>query len=353
MHRIGTVRTLVFATALAIATPLAGCAGSVSTETASNTPASGHASAEHAWHAIDTPSRPTARHENAMAAVDGRLYLVGGRDQRPLDIFDPASGQWTQAAHPPVEPLHHTQAVAHDGKLWIIGALTGDYPGEPAVPVVLSYDPASGAWTQGPDIPQARRRGASGLAVHEGIFYLVGGVTRGHNGGFVPWLDAFDPATGTWTALADAPHARDHFQAAVLDGHLYAAGGRTSSHETGEGLELSVAEVDVYDIAAGTWTTLEAPLPTLRSGSTTVAWQHRIFVIGGESGAQQAGHAEVEAWNPAIGAWETWPPLPVGRHGTQVAVLGDKLHIVAGSRDRGGGPELDDHWVLGATAPSH
>ena len=352
MPCIGFARACALAAIVATTTSLGACAASTSAETAAarSTSTSAPAADTPAWRSIDTASRPTARHENAMAALDGRLYLVGGRDRRPLDVFDPASGQWTQAAHPPVEPVHHMQAVAHDGRLWILGALTGDFPAEPAVPVVLSYDPASATWAQGPEVPQARRRGAAALAVHDGVFYLVGGVTRGHNGGFVPWLDAFDPATGTWTALADAPHARDHFQAAVLDGHLYAAGGRTSSHETGEVLELSVAKVDVYDIAAGAWSTLDAPLPTPRSGNTTLAWQGRIVVIGGESSAQQAGHAEVDAWNPATGTWEALPPLPAGRHGTQAAVLDGAIHIVAGSGDRGGGPELDDHWVLDGRA---
>ena len=298
------------------------------------------------WRVLDTANRPSARHENALVAVDGRLYLLGGRGERPLDIYDAATRTWTVGTPPPLDLLHHTQAVAHAGRIWVLGALTGKFPDEPPVPTVLIYDPSADAWSEGAAVPEARRRGASGVAVHDGIFYLVGGLTRGHTGGFVPWLDAFDPANGAWTALADAPHARDHFQAAVLDGRLYAAAGRTSSQATGEGFSLTIPAVDVYDIAAGTWSTLDAPLPTPRAGTATVAWQGRVIVMGGESGTQTAAHDEVEAWNPATSAWETLPPLPVGRHGTQAALLDDGLHIVAGSRDRGGGPELDDHLVL-------
>ncbi len=298
-----------------------------------------------AWHQVTSAEAPTARHENAFTALDGKLYLLGGRGERPLEIFDPGTGTWTRGAAPPLE-MHHLQAVGHEGRLWVIGALTGEFPAEPPIPTVLTYDPAGDTWQTGPQIPEARRRGGGGLVVHDGAFYLVGGLTRGHNGGFVPWLDRFDPATGTWTALPDAPRPRDHFQAAVLDGRLYAAGGRTSSHETGEVDTLSVAAVDVYDIAAGSWSTLDTPLPTPRSGTTTVAFADRILVIGGESGKQTLAHDEVEAWHPATAQWETLPPLPVGRHGTQAAVLGDAVHIAAGSRNRGGGPELDDHLVL-------
>ncbi len=304
------------------------------------------ATATPAWRTLVTETAPTARHENAFVALDGRLYLLGGRGDRPLEIFDPVSGRWSRGTAPPFE-VHHVQAVAHEGRLWLLGALTGDFPDEPAVPAVWTYDPVADAWQEGPSIPAHRRRGASGVAVHDGLIYLVGGVTRGHTGGYVPWLDVLDPASGAWRELQDAPHARDHFHAAVLDGRLYAAGGRTSAHGSDAPMR-SVAAVDVYDIAAGTWSTLDAPIPTPRSGTATLAHAGRVLVLGGESDAQRRAHDEVEAWNPAAARWERLPALPAGRHGTQVTTLDGALHIVAGSGDRGGGPELADHLVLDA-----
>ncbi len=301
------------------------------------------------WRSVESANRPVARHENGFVALDGRLYLLGGRGDRPLQIFDPASGRWSEGAPPPQE-LHHLQAVAHDGRLWVIGALTGGFPDEPPVASVLSYDPVGDRWQTGPALPAQRQRGGGGLVVHDGLFYMVGGLTRGHLGGYVPWIDRFDPATGRWTALPDAPHARDHFHAVVLDGRLYAAGGRTSSHATGETFTRLVVAVDVYDIGAGTWSTLDAPLPTARAGSASVVHQGRVLVIGGESGSQQQGHAEVEAYDPATGRWTALQPLPVGRHGTQATVLDGAIHIAAGSGNRGGGPELDDHLVYAPQA---
>lgn len=288
---------------------------------------------------------PTARHENAFVAVDGRLYLLGGRDQRPLDIFDPATGRWQQGAAPPLE-IHHFQAVAHEGRLYVLGAFTGGFPEEQPLAHVLVYDPATDRWSQGAEVPAQRRRGAAGVVSHGGRIYLVGGNTRGHMSGFVPWLDAFDPATGQWEQLADAPHARDHFHAAVLDGRLYAAGGRRTSHDTGDTLSLTIPQVDVYDFAAARWTTLDAPLPTPRGGAGAVALDGSLLVMGGESARQVPAHSEVEAYDPASGQWITLAPLPRGRHGTQATVLEGAVHVAAGSGDRGGGPELDDHLRL-------
>jgi len=334
---------LLAATCLGMALSLGACATPSATDSAQ---AGTGATQPRQWVRHDAGNRPAARHENALVALEGKLYLIGGRGDRPLQIFDPGTGRWRSGARLPLDQAHHVQAVAHEGQIWLLGALTGDFPAEPPVPAVWRYDPRADAWEQGPPLPAGRQRGASGVAVHDGRLYLIGGVTRGHTGGFVPWLDAFDPATGEWTVLPDAPHARDHFHAAVLDGKLYAAGGRMSSTAAGTHGMRSVAAVDVYDIAAGRWSTLPAPLPTPRSGTATVAWNDRIVVLGGESDAQTAAHAEVEAWHPASGRWETWPALPVGRHGTQATVLDGALHVAAGSGNRGGGPELDDHLVM-------
>lgn len=298
------------------------------------------------WSAVEASAgTPAARHENAFVAVQGQLYLVGGRDQRPLDIYDPVTGRWHQGAPPPLE-IHHVQALAHAGRLYILGAFTGGFPEEQPLTHVLVYDPAGDRWSQGPEVPAHRRRGAAGVVAHDGLIYLVGGNTRGHMSGYVPWLDAFDPATGQWTELADAPHARDHFHAVVMGGLLYAAGGRRTSHDTGDTLSLTIPQVDVYDFASGRWSTLDAPLPTPRAGAGAVAFDGSLVVMGGESARQVPAHAEVEAYDPASGRWSTLAPLPRGRHGTQATLLGDTVHVAAGSGDRGGGPELDDHLQL-------
>lgn len=297
------------------------------------------------WRQQDAASKPTARHENGFVAVAGRLILLGGRGERPLEIYDPASGRWTRGEAPPFE-IHHLQGVEFGGKLYVLGALTGKFPEESPVPDVLIYDPVADRWSKGPEIPPQRRRGASGVAVHDGMIYLVGGNRRGHMSGYVAWFDAFDPATGRWTELPDAPHARDHFHAAVIDGKLYAAGGRRSAHDLGNALAQTVGEVDVYDFKAKRWSTLPAPLPTQRAGTASAVIDGKLAVMGGESLRQVEAHREVEAWDPKTARWQTLPALPVGRHGTQAATLDGKTYIGAGSGNRGGGPELNDLWRI-------
>ncbi|RYG38435.1 MAG: kelch repeat-containing protein [Burkholderiales bacterium] len=298
-----------------------------------------------AWTQSNTSGAPTARHESSAAKVGDAIYVIGGRGQRPLDILDLKTGAWRSGAAPPIE-LNHAQAVSYNGSIYVVGALTGPFPEETVVPNIMIYDPALDQWRTGPEIPADRRRGGAGVTIEGDVLYMIGGNRRGHMSGYVAWTDAFDLKSQTWSQLPDAPRPRDHFHAAALDGKIYAAGGRRSSHDTGDDLNLTVAPVDVFDVASRTWSTIAKPLPTPRAGVAVAAAGGRLIVIGGESAVQQPAHAEVEAYDPARDAWTTLPPLPVGRHGTQAVTVDDAVHIIAGSRNRGGGPELADHWVL-------
>jgi N-acetylneuraminic acid mutarotase len=294
------------------------------------------------WTRVSSTSAPAGRHESATAYVNGQLYLMGGRSLRPLDILDVEKRRWRNGAPAPFE-FHHTQAVVVGSRIYIVGGLTGLEPETP-LSHVLIYDPASDSWSRGPELPAGRARGAAGLVEHEGVLYLIGGNTQGHRaGGSVAWLDAIDPRTGVWTQLPDAPRVRDHFQAAVLDGKIYAPAGRVPG---GGG---AVALMDVYDIATKQWSTVDQPIPTTRSGVGVVAINGLVVVIGGEGGRRPA-HDAVEAYDPVRGAWIALPSLPIGRHGTQPVVIGDAIHVVSGSASSGWGHEINDHWMLTVNA---
>ena len=304
------------------------------------------------WQTIASTTMPSLRHENAYIAVGDRFYLVGGRGERAVEIYDPATQTWETGSTPPFQ-MHHFQAAAFDGKIYVMGAFTENFPAEKPIPNIYIYDPANDAWTMGPEIPEDRRRGAAGVVVYNDQFYIVCGIQNGHLDGHVNWLDRYDPATDTWTQLADAPRARDHFHAAVLDGKLYAAAGRRSWHATGQVFQLTENAVDVYDFATDTWTTLEANLPTERAGTGAVAYNDHLVVLGGESGRRlpedgdegpPTAHFEVEAYHPATGTWVTLPPMIEGRHGTQAIVHNNQIYIAAGSRTLGG-TEINSHEV--------
>jgi N-acetylneuraminic acid mutarotase len=290
---------------------------------------------------LTTIGAPTPRHEAAFVAHKGKLYLIGGRGIKPVDVFDPATRRWTQKSTPELE-LHHVQAVSHADAIYLIGAMTGPYPNETPLERVLKYLPAEDRFEWGASIPPDRRRGAAGVAVYNERIYVIGGITNGHVDGTQRWFDEFDPRTGTWRALGDAPHARDHVQATVAGDRLYVFGGRRTSQATGQVLELTEKHGDVYDFVQGAWldTSDALNLPTERAGHMAIAWADQIFVAGGESATQVAAHSEVDVFDATSGRWLSHPALQRGRHGTGFAIADGYLYTAAGCGNRGGEPEL-------------
>ena len=52
-------------------------------------------------------------------AIGTKLYLIGGRALKPINIFDTETQTWSEGATPPVE-LHHFQPVNFQGLIYII-----------------------------------------------------------------------------------------------------------------------------------------------------------------------------------------------------------------------------------------
>ena len=286
---------------------------------------------------------PLGRHEAAGVAVDGRMYLLGGRRGQGIDVHDPVARTWT-ALDPMPLPLHHFQPVVLGTEIWIVGAFTGDYPRETAVAEIHAYDTLSRTWRIAGEVPETRRRGSAAAVLHEdGLVYVLGGNARGHDGGAVPWFDRFDPVSGVWEALPDAPHARDHFGAAILGDVLVAAGGRATALP--DPFANTVGPTDAYRFADGAWTARSA-IPTPRAGAFTAGHGSELIVAGGEVSDRDEALATVEAFDARTNRWRALRPLNVGRHGGGAAVLGDRLHVVAGSDVRGGG-DTSVHESLG------
>ena len=292
-------------------------------------------------------SEPTVRHEAAGVAVDGRMYLLGGRrigsaTVQRVDVYDPDADTWTDLGPMPAD-LHHFQAVAVGQEIWIVGALTGDYPNEPPVAEIHVYDTVARTWRVPRQVPAERRRGSAAAVLHDdGLIYVLGGNTEGHAGGAVPWFDTLDPATLEWQTLPDAPNARDHFSAAIVDGRLVATAGRATALPNP--FANTIAPTDVYDLGAGTWTSV-ADIPTERAGAFTVGRDGEVIAVGGEAAGDENALDVAEAFDVGAGTWRTLRPLNVGRHAGGAAVLGDRLHVVAGSGIRGG-QNLADHESL-------
>ena len=291
-------------------------------------------------HTTSDNSNVIKRHETGSVVSGNKLYVMGGRGNRPNQVFDAAQNKWSTFAPLPME-MHHFQPVVLNGHIYVIGAFTCCFPEEPTVADIYRLNLASNSWETVGSMPANRLRGSAGAVAHNNKIYIIGGNTNGHSGGAVPWFDEYDPATNQWRVLPNAPKARDHFSAAVVGNKLVAAAGRTTNRTFGG----MVAQTDTYNFNTNSWTS-SASIPTPRAGSMIGVNAGRLIVMGGETDTQVAAHSEVEAFDVASNSWKSLPDLNVGRHGGAGGVINNILHAISGNINRGGGAEVTDHETL-------
>lgn len=127
---------------------------------------------EKKWRKLSPPGNLHAG--GAAGVTDGKFfYVVGGRQSKTvysaaLDMFDPKENSWkTMAAMP--TPREDMAAGAINGKLYVVGGANE----KGRLSVVEVYDPATNTWSTETPMPTARKGLA--CAVIDGKLYVVGG----------------------------------------------------------------------------------------------------------------------------------------------------------------------------------
>jgi N-acetylneuraminic acid mutarotase len=276
-----------------------------------------------------------ARFEANGAVVDGQLWVLGGftshdlQVTRRVDIYDPAADAWRAGPDLP-SAYTHIAIVPFGGDLFVAGGFTGAFTGArpPTTDAVWRWSAADGAWSMGPPLPAAGA--AFSWALLGTALHLAGGLgVDGNSDADVHYAwDLAGAATSTWTTAAMLPVARNHGGGAAAGGLFYAIAGRHGWNESSG----DVADVDAFDPASGAWTP-RAPIPIARSeiGAATLATEDgRILVVGG-SLAGIVPSADVLLYDPAMDAWCALPSLPEPRKGAVAARVGSRVVVTTGS----------------------
>ncbi len=195
------------------------------------------------WSALS--DLPVARGEHVSAVVDGRIYVIGGRvggtvsaatykehrDTGRVDVFDPETGIWSRGVDAPTARNSAASAVI-DGRIYVVGGR--QYLGQPdgtAVNVNVAsleaFDPETGLWSVKAPMPQA----AGGLAAAAvgGKLYVVGGEQWSPTRKVFAEGWVYDPATDEWDAMPDLNVPRHGLAAAAIEGRIYVFGGATKT----------------------------------------------------------------------------------------------------------------------------
>jgi N-acetylneuraminic acid mutarotase len=295
---------------------------------------------------LSLPPFPEPAEEVQAAAAGGKLYVFQGIRPvwRPMGLvyeYDPATEEWTKK-QPMPRPSHHSAVAEMNGKIYVFGGFELPDSGDPAwVPVdhAWEYEPAAGSWRALAPLPT--KRGAAGAVSANGRLYVIGGAARlpgDHGPGLHPsrphrsvgTVEEYDPATDCWRQLSPMPTPRNHAAVGAVNGKIYVIGGRLGAAFI-TAMPGTTDIVQEYDPERDTWT-LRAAMLTPRSGTAAGVIDGWIYVAGGEIQTYEylAAFRAFEAYHPSSDRWERLPPMRVPRHGMAGAVLGNRLHLVSG-----------------------
>jgi len=236
---------------------------------------------------LKTPM-PTARIGASVAALKGTLFVIGGAKDQTLqglstvEAYDIATDAWTSKAPMPTGRYGAGIGVIN-GTIYVVG---GSPNGNSFTGAFEAYDPAGDKWVAKAPIPTPKK-GVVTAVVHN-VLYVIGDFASfsAPTAASVLGVEAYDPATDTWSPKAALPTPRSNFSVGVANNIIYALGGA-------EDASLTVNEA--YDPTTNTWVP-KAPMPSPRKGFATGVINGVLYLAGGTSQSELA--SSVSAYDP-------------------------------------------------------
>src|SRR6266481_4872786 len=140
-----------------------------------------------------TGSMHDARQQHTATLLqDGRVLVAGGDNLQgslhSAELYDPNTGEWSLTGSLHEGRLSHTATLLGDGRVLVTGGLDYDFPQHLLKSAEL-YDPATGTWTQTGDMVVARAWHTATLLLN-GKVLVVGGT-----GQAIKASEIYDPDT--------------------------------------------------------------------------------------------------------------------------------------------------------------
>ncbi|KAM5235915.1 kelch-like protein 33 [Ctenodactylus gundi] len=204
-------------------------------------------------------------------------------------------------------------------------------------------------WGQLPPLPAPGRfrHGAASLAGSE--LYVCGGQDFYSHSNTLASTLRWDPSQEDWEEVEPLCQARCLFPLVVLDGQLYALGGRCNG--------LALNSVETYNPEFNVWRPAPA-LPTPCFAHAAAILEGQVYVSGGYSGTAQY-LASLLHYDPKLKKPGTFlSPMGVPRAGHVMAALGGRLYVAGGIGESGDLLSFEayeprtDSWTRLAPLPS-
>jgi len=285
-----------------------------------------------AWQPAPSMADARSRHSATLLA-DGRVLVAGGRDNNGLatastEIYDPLTRTWSATGNLQVARMDHTATLLDDGRVLVAGGQSqaAGY-GNLAEKSVETYDPATGLWSIGKSMANARY-GHTAKKLPSGKVLVAGGA--GHSGDSVYSFRAeiFDPFTNEWNNVDSLTKARGFHSALILEqGDLIVAGGFTLPANS----LVTTNSTEIYDIAYRRWTptgNLNIARNAGESGAVLLA-SGCALIAGGRTNT-------AETYDPSTGQWSMTGSMSTVRNRHVLTLLYDGRVLATGGENRDG-----------------
>ncbi|MGZ3450371.1 MAG: Kelch repeat-containing protein [Polyangiales bacterium] len=200
-----------------------------------------------------------ARCLHAAAALgDGRVVLLGGMycstgyTTTVTTIFTPPASWAAAASMPRIRFMGHTATTLADSRVLVVGGIASMSTTELGIDTVDVFDPATSSWSTTAKLPEGRvQHGA--VRLPDGRVMIVGGLS-GWDMSAAPLATTFifDPKTSTWASGPPMPEPRAEAFVFSAGGKVAVVAGRGGSKPGGARAVL------VFDTSTSTWSSIDA-----------------------------------------------------------------------------------------------
>ncbi len=244
----------------------------------------------------------------ATLLPNGKVLVAGGQTAGPItnlcELYDPATGSWTNTGPMITARNAHAATLLPNGKVLVMGGKT---PG-PTTNLCELYDPATGTWTN-TGAMSVGRQFLTATLLPDGKVLAAGGISQT---AYLSSSEIYNPINGVWTNTGTMNAVRgSHCSVLLTNGLVLAIGGYTGAAYN--------SSSETYDPSNGIWTLSTGSMTTTRQRfSATVLPSGKVLVAGG--GGFSGWIALCELYDPVAKTWTTTGSM-VGIHGNHTAVL--------------------------------
>ncbi|KAF4070559.1 hypothetical protein AMELA_G00286740 [Ameiurus melas] len=272
--------------------------------------------------------------------------MLADSDKR-FQVFHPSWGEWRNLGADGAPRMSNMGIALLNNFVFLVGG-DNNTSGFRAESRCWRYDPRHNTWC---DIAPLKQQHADHcVCVVDGYIYAIGGRDYSIE---LDCVERYNPQTNTWDYVTPLKHEVYAHAGAVIDGKIYVACGR-------RGMDY-LKETYCYDPRANTWSAC-AEGPVERAWHGMAVYGGRAYVIGGSNDGcgYRRDVLKVACYNPAEDSWSVVCPLPEGHGEPGMAVLDGRIYVLGGrSHDKGSrtkyvhiyDPE-HDRWETGVALDS-